>query len=77
MIDRARSCLFVLVRARSCSFVLPLLHPSADLRIFLFYAEVVELVDAHVSGACEGNLMRVRVPSSARFKAKRKVVEIR
>ncbi len=32
-------------------------------------AEVAELVDAHVSGACESNLVRVRVPPSAPRKA--------
>ncbi len=29
------------------------------------YAEVAELVDAHDSGSCEGNLVEVRVFSSA------------
>jgi hypothetical protein len=29
------------------------------------HAEVVELVDAHVSGACGSNPVRVRVPPSA------------
>ena len=34
-------------------------------RILMLYAEVAELVDAHGSGPCESNLLRVQVPSSA------------
>ncbi len=30
------------------------------------FAEVAELADAHGSGPCGGNTMRVQVPSSAR-----------
>ena len=29
------------------------------------HAEVAELADAHGSGPCDGNIMRVQVPSSA------------
>ena len=40
----------------------------------MLYAEVAELVDAHGSGPCESNLLRVQVPSSAlSFKAFRVV----
>ena len=43
-------------------------------RILMLYAEVAELVDAHGSGPCESNLLRVQVPSSAlSFKAFRVV----
>ena len=34
-------------------------------KIPMLYAEVAELVDAHGSGPCESNLLRVQVPSSA------------
>ena len=34
-------------------------------KILMLYAEVAELVDAHGSGPCESNLLRVQVPSSA------------
>ena len=30
------------------------------------YAEMAELADAHGSGPCDSNIMRVQVPSSAR-----------
>ena len=33
--------------------------------LLIYNAEVVELVDAHDSGSCEGNLVEVRVFSSA------------
>ena len=33
--------------------------------ILIYNAEVAELVDAHDSGSCEGNLVEVRVFSSA------------
>ena len=32
----------------------------------LIKAEVAELADAHGSGPCDSNIMRVQVPSSAR-----------
>ena len=35
--------------------------------LLIYKAEVAELVDAHDSGSCEGNLVEVRVFSSAPF----------
>ena len=44
-----------LVGVCSCGFKSHLPH----------FAEVAELADAHGSGPCDGNIMRVQVPSSA------------
>ena len=47
------------------------LHNSAKASIvFLAFAEVAELVDAHDSGSCGGHLVEVRVLSSASIKIK-------
>ena len=44
-----------------------LIQDKERLLIQIYNAEVAELVDAHDSGSCEGNLVEVRVFSSAPF----------
>ena len=43
-------------------------NQTEEKRELLQYAEVAELADAHGSGPCGSNTLRVRLPSSARQK---------
>ena len=43
-------------------------NQTEEKRELLQYAEVAELADAHGSGPCGSNTLRVRLPSSARGK---------
>ena len=55
--------------AISCGFKSHLPHynkvKDTYVSFILIFAEVAELADAQASGACDSNIMRVQVPSSA------------